>query len=312
MEPIEALKVFIKEIDKYEPLSKEQESALFDKIDAGKAAINDMNYCEGHELDPEYQDRIIANKMAIVEAEKAKQKIILSNQKFIYAIAKRKAQDEIVMDLIQEGNLGMDEAFGNYDRTKGTRFTTHASYYIERNMTNFLNNTRLLIKRPNNIISNNKVMAFEDKFLAENGRLPGQEETFEAMLESGIYFPKKEDMYGISFCPIQRQRQENDGDPCEDDVEVQPIEYINITADTNEYEDIADEEHTKSIVNDLLSVLTDKERRVIEMSYGIDSNDDEMTNKEIAKKLGLSSERIRQIKNIAMEKIKKEAQNVSY
>jgi DNA-directed RNA polymerase sigma subunit (sigma70/sigma32) len=51
---------------------------------------------------------------------------------------------------------------------------------------------------------------------------------------------------------------------------------------------------------------------VIEMSYGIDSDDDEMTNKEIAKKLGLSSERIRQIKNIAMEKIKKEAQNVSY
>lgn len=304
MEPSEMLNAYLKEIDKYKPLSKEEESALFDIIDAGNAASFDMNYCKGHEYDPDYLERIESNEKAIAAAKEAKDKIILHNQKFIYAVAKRISQDDIVLDLITEGTLGLIEAFDDYDRSKKTRFITHASWRIERNMNNFKNNTRLLITRPNNIINNYRVRRFEDKFLAENGRIPTQEETFDAITESGKYFPKKEDMYDVEYLPIYKNKKENEGWASDDDGDTQPIQYIEVTSEDNEYENKSDDDYNKELVNTLMSVLNDKEKEVIRLYYAIDDNNDEMTNKEIGFKLGLTSERVRQIKKSAIEKMK--------
>lgn len=301
IEPSELLKTYLDEIDEYKPLTEEQENTLLDIIDAGKAAEFDMEECSKHADEPEYQERIKANKRAIEAAYKAQGEIMLHNQKFIYAVAKRVCQDENILDLINEGNIAIHQAFKTFDRTKG-RFMTHASSYIERNMRNFQNNTKYLIQRPSNIISNTKVMRFEDKFFAEHGRMPEQEETFEAMIESGSYFPKKEDMYAPDYCSIYRKPEE-DSDSYED-AELLPLEYINATSDHNEYEDTIESDDNKSSVDELLSVLTDKEREIVKLSYGIGSDCGEMTNKEIAKKLNLSSERIRQIKNAAMGKMR--------
>jgi RNA polymerase sigma factor (sigma-70 family) len=134
--------------------------------------------------------------------------------------------------------------------------------------------------------------------------MPEQEETFEAMIESGNYFPKKEDMYAPDYCLIYRKPEE-DADSYED-AELLPLEYINVTSDHNEYEQTIEDDDNKSRANELLSVLTDKEREIIELSFGMDGGEP-MTNKEIADKFGLSSERIRQIKNIAMEKMRQAA-----
>ena len=302
IEPSELLKIYLDEIDRYKPLSENEENSLLDIIDAGKAAEYDMEECDADNDNQEYQDRIASNQKAIDAAYEAKGKIMLHNQKFVYAVAKRICQDDNILDLINEGNIAIYQAFKTFDRSRGIRFMTHASSYIERNMRNFQNNTKFLIQRPSNIISNTKVMRFEDRFFAENGRMPEQEETFEAMIESGNYFPKKEDMYGIDFCSIYK-KQEEDSDSLENG-EQQPIEYINVTSDYNEYEDTIEDEDNKSRANDFLSVLSDKEREIIEMSFGIDTNGDGMTNKEIGEKIGLSSERIRQIKNTAIEKMR--------
>lgn len=302
IEPSELLKLYLDEIDKYKPLTEERENELFDIIDAGKAAEYDMKECDEHEGEPEYRNRIESNKTAMERAAKARGEIMLRNQKFVYAVAKRVCQDDSILDLINEGNIAIYQAFKTFDRTKGRRFMTHASYYIERNMKNFHNNTKYLVQRPNNIISNTKVTQFEDRFFAENGRMPEQEETFNAMIEAGNYFPKKEDMYGIDFCSICKKPDE-DSDSTEDG-ELLPIEYINVTSDYNEYENTIEDDNNKSTVNELMSVLTDKEREIIKMSFGIGAENDEMTNKEIAEKFDLSPERIRQIKNGAMEKMR--------
>ena len=305
IEPSELLKTYLNEIDEYKPLTEEQENALLDIIDAGKAAEFDMEQCEKHKSEPGYKERIESNKRAIDAAYHAKGEIMLHNQKFVYAVAKRICQDDNILDLINEGNIAIYHCFKSFDRTKG-RFMTYASSYIERDMKNFQNNTRYLIQRPSNIISNTKVMKFEDKFFAENGRMPEQEETFEAMIESGTYFPKKEDMYAPDYCSIYRKPEE-DSDSYED-AELLPLEYINVTSDHNEYEDTIENDDNKSRVNDLLGVLTDKEREIIELSYGLKNpNEKGLTNKEIADRFDLSSERIRQIKNSAMEKMRQAA-----
>jgi RNA polymerase primary sigma factor len=304
IEPSELLKIYLKEIDEFKPLTEDEENALLDIIDAGKAAEYDMIDCEEHKMEPGYKDRVESNKKAIDAAFRAQGEIMLHNQKFVYAVAKRVCQDENILDLINEGNIAIHQAFKTFDRTKGSRFMTHAASYIERNMRNFQNNTKYLIQRPSNIISNTKVMRFEDKFFAENGRMPEQDETFDAMAESGVYFPKKEDMYALDYCSIYRKPEE-DSDSSED-AELLPLEYINVTSDNNEYENTIEDDDNKSRVSELLSVLTDKEREIIEMSFGMNGGEP-MTNKEISDKFDLSSERIRQIKNTAMEKMRQAA-----
>lgn len=303
IEPSELLKIYLNEIDKFKPLTEDEENALLDIIDVGKAAEHDMEECDKHESDPKYQERIESNKQAIEASYNAQGEIMLHNQKFIYAVAKRICQDDNILDLINEGNIAIHQAFKTFDRTKG-RFMTHASSYIERNMRNFQTNTKYLIQRPSNIVSNTKVIRFEDKFFAENGRMPEQEETFDAMNEIGVYFPKKEDMYALDYCSIYRKPEE-DSDSYED-AEVLPIEYINVTSDRNEYEEAIENDDKKSTVNELLSVLTDKEKEIVEMSFGMYGGEP-MTNKEIADKFDLSPERIRQIKKIAMEKMRQTA-----
>lgn len=303
IEPSELLKVYLNEIDKFKPLTEDEENALLDIIDIGKAAERDMEECNKHENDPEYQERIERNKRAIEAFHNAQGEIMLHNQKFIYAVAKRICQDDNILDLINEGNIAIHQAFKTFDRTKG-RFMTHASSYIERNMRNFQTNTKYLIQRPSNIVSNTKVIRFEDKFFAENGRMPEQEETFDAMNEIGVYFPKKEDMYALDYCSIYRKPEE-DSDSYED-AEILPIEYINVTSDRNEYEETIDSDDKKSAANELLSVLTDKEKEIIKMSFGMYGGEP-MTNKEIADKFDISPERIRQIKKIAMEKMRQTA-----
>jgi RNA polymerase sigma factor (sigma-70 family) len=124
------------------------------------------------------------------------------------------------------------------------------------------------------------------------------------MAESGVYFPKKEDMYALDYCSIYRKPEE-DSDSSED-AELLPLEYINVTSDNNEYENTIEDDDNKSRVSELLSVLTDKEREIIEMSFGMNGGEP-MTNKEISDKFDLSSERIRQIKNTAMEKMRQAA-----
>ena len=303
-QPSELLAAYVKDINKEKPLTKQEEKDLFKEVELGKEASEILQNMSESDEDYAFYNEIVKNAMA------ARDKIIRSNQKFIYAIAKRYKQDDMILDLISEGNLGMLEAFDKFDSAKDVRFFTYASSYIERNISKFVSNGSVLIRRPDNILSNTKVAEFENRFFTENGRMPEQDETFEEMASRGSYFPRKEDMYDMSFLTIDYDCSDEDSDK-DEDYQYQPRDYVNTASVENEYEESSEEEHYKHILSQLMPSLSEKEQKVIKLAFGIGTGREPMSNSEVATEIGMSSERARQLKNTALEKMRALAQNYS-
>lgn len=230
----------------------------------------------------------------------AREKLINCNQRFVFAIAKRYASDDSVMDLINEGNIGLITAIEKYDDTKGVRFLSYAVWYIRRAINYYMTNDNLLIKRTNNMKIGTKLNKIKNKFYCENGRYPSDDEIIDFMKNDfNIEIQKESEVFDISSESI------NDFLDDEENTKEKTKAYNQRTASYNDYEETIDKEHNKAVIKKLLSILNERDRTIMKMAFGIDY-DKEYTNYEIGEQLGFSSERIRQI----ISKTKKRLLNV--
>lgn len=230
----------------------------------------------------------------------AREKLINCNQRFVFAIAKRYASDDSVMDLINEGNIGLITAIEKYDDTKGVRFLSYAVWYIRRAINYYMTNDNLLIKRTNNMKIGTKLNKIKNKFYCENGRYPSDNEIIDFMKNDfNIEIQKESEVFDISSESI------NDFLDDEENTKEKTKAYNQRTASYNDYEETIDKEHNKAVIKKLLSILNERDRTIMKMAFGIDY-DKEYTNYEIGEQLGFSSERIRQI----ISKTKKRLLNV--
>lgn len=230
----------------------------------------------------------------------AREKLINCNQRFVFAIAKRYASDDSVMDLINEGNIGLITAIEKYDDTKGVRFLSYAVWYIRRAINYYMTNDNLLIKRTNNMKIGTKLNKIKNKFYCENGRYPSDDEIIDFMKNDfNIEIQKESEVFDISSESI------NDFLDDEENTKEKTKAYNQRTASYNDYEETIDKEHNKAVIKKLLSILNERDRTIMKMAFGIDY-DKEYTNYEIGEQLGFSSERIRQI----ISKTKKRLLNI--
>lgn len=257
---------YLEEIRKYPIIDVEEEIELFDKIKNGD--------------------------------EKAREKIINSNQRFVFAIAKRYCSDEKVMDLVDEGNLGLMEAIPKFDNTRGMKFISFAVWYIRKDILRYLMNDNLIIRKSNYQKTNGKVNAIKNKYFCENGNFPTDDEIIELMKsEFNIDVVNKSDIYEVKAQSINEPY-------CIDDdktVEESP-EFTNKTHSTNDYEEVAETDYYKTIIKGMLKKLTDRERKIVELSFGINC-EKEFSNSEIGFIMGMTGERARQIKHEALKKM---------
>lgn len=234
--------------------------------------------------------------------EKAKEKLIVSNQRFIYAVAKRYANADNVMDLVMEGNIGLMTALETFDGTKGNRFLSYAIWYIKRSIHAFINDENLLIRKTNNAKTVYKLAKIKEKFYAENNRYPDVDE-IAAILETeyGLKIKDKTDLLDVTTTSIST---------CFDDEDSRAFEntpyFTEKTAVDNEFLGEMDDEYNSAVSGALLSILTEREQNIVKRAFGIGYNK-EYTNAEIAEDIGMSSERVRQLKNGAIEKMKQYA-----
>lgn len=262
------ISVYLKEINKYKVLTAAEEADLIKKMRDG---------------DVDARNRLIA-----------------ANQRFIYAVAKRYGNDNNVLDLVNEGNIGLMQALDTFDASKGNRFLSYAIWYIRREINAYLNNDNLLIRKTNNTKTIYKLSKIKEKFYAENNRYPDVDE-IAAILEAeyGLKIKDKTDLLDISTTSINT---------CFDDEDARAFEntpyFTEKTAVDNDYLPVMDDDFNSAVSGALISSLTEREQTVIKMSFGIGYNK-EYTNAEIAEELGMSSERARQLKNGAIEKMKK-------
>ena len=232
--------------------------------------------------------------------EVAREKLIVSNLRFVYAVAKRYANNDNLPDLVEEGNSGLIASLDTFDPKKGTRFLSWAVWYITRSVLAYLNGENLLIRKTNNTKTVYKIPKIREKFYAENNRYPDAEE-LAAILEAdyGLKIKDKSDLLDISTTSIST---------CFDDEDARAFEntpyFTEKTAVDNEYVPEMDKEFNSVVSGALMSSLTEREQVIVRMAFGIGYNK-EYTNAEIAEEMGMCGERVRQIKNGAIEKMRK-------
>ena len=269
-EPSDIVNAFIKDINKYKLLTPTEEKELVERMLNGD--------------------------------EEAKEKLITANQRFVYTIAKRYGNEDNLLDLVNEGNLGLMMALETFDQTRGNRFLSYAIWYIKREINAYLNNENHLIRKTNNSKTVYKINKVKSKFFAEHGRYPDIDEMAEILEEEyGLKIKDKGDLLDISTTSISTCFDDEDGCAFENSTF-----FTEKTATENNYEDETNREQNSFMSDTLMVVLDDRERLIISMAFGI-GQVKEYTNAEIGEKIGMSSERVRQIKNEALEKMRSEA-----
>lgn len=230
---------------------------------------------------------------------KARDMLVNCNQRFVYSAAKRFSNDpDTVLELVNEGNIGLIEAIEKFDFTVGCRLLTYAQAYIHRNMVRYFCENRL-VKRPSDYKIGSIVANERNMFYAINERQPTIEELRSIMLNKyNINVSNDEDLYINDFVYVD----DNVADTDDDYTFGQTEEYLSSTNTYNEYENEIEQDHTKAIVLTALSKLDKRSQEIVKMLYGIDC-DREYSASELADMYGMTKTRINQIKNEAQKRL---------
>lgn len=231
--------------------------------------------------------------------------IIIRNIWFIYAVAKRydanEREDSKVLEYVNIGFIGMTEAFDKYDIESGNRFCTFAVWYIRRAINGFINNEDMLVVPTNHQRISPKIKKIEEEFVRKYNIKPTVEEIRDILFSDyGVEIVDKNDLYGLTVDYIEDAVKE-DSDSC---TKEDYSDFAEHTAIDNEYEDTIESDDMSYEMSVAMGTLDKRAQKVIKMAFGIGYLK-EYNNKEIAEEIGITAERVRQIKNESLEKLEK-------
>ena len=282
---------YLKDIKKYPLMTKQEEMDLFanyeDSVERLKSVASMKNGPE--------KASIIAREEKI--QNDLRNEIIMRNQRFNFAVAKRYDNNEILMDLVNVGTIGMYEAFEKFNYREGIRFCSFAVWFIRRAINAFLVKENLAVRTTNNTRYMPKVRKIENEFFLKNGRKPSGSEVMDILLEKyGIEVAAESDIYGVKMESIDASLGED-----EDNTFEKCSDFTAATSSNNAFEEKMENESLSVATKRALSILNDREKAILCMSVGY-GYIKEYKDKEIAEVLGLTSERVRQLRHSAAKK----------
>ena len=241
------------------------------------------------------QDEILWIEKAKTGDKEAKEQIVMSNLRLVAKIALHYCKSGIYyLDLIQEGTIGLIIAIDKFDISKGYKFSTYATWWIKKEIIDALKKKVNMIKIPNYIyLMNKKIKIYEESFLEKEGKKPSLKEVSNALEIS------EEDIVRVKKAVDMNMMNLKYGDSTDDDDELDIKDYSTI----NEIDSAINELHQKTRVSTLLNKLNAREKKILEMYYGLTENE-RHTFKEIGKELNISAERVRVLKERALGKLR--------
>ena len=259
---LDSLRLYLREIGKVPLLTADQEVSLAKRIERG-----DMG---------------------------AKQHMTEANLRLVVSIAKGYLGRGLsFLDLIQEGSLGLIRAVEKFDYRKGFKFSTYATWWIRQAVTRAIADKARTIRIPVHMVEKlNKVVHIERQLVQRLGREPEPEEIAE---ELEIHPDEVREILRMSQLPISLEK------PIGEDEDSSLGDFVPDEAAESPF-DTASLSLRREDVEVALSALPDRERRVIELRYGLDGSQP-CTLEEVGRTFGVTRERIRQIENNTLKKL---------
>jgi RNA polymerase sigma factor (sigma-70 family) len=295
---VSSLSAFLGEIGRHQLLTPEQELTMGRKVQAMVALVERCQLAGGSGPACAYNDE---EKRTIKRGERAKNQMITSNLRLVVNLAKRyQGKGLDLLDLIQEGTLGLTRAVEKYDPTRGHRFSTYAYWWIRQGLNRALSTQSRTIRIPVNVNEKlTKLRAAKARLMQSNGLPPTSEQLAKSMQ---ISLSEVEDLLGCELRSVTVSLQgvvKSKSDPSElVDVlpsdEIPPMERAEIAERTASAWKLLDK-----------SNLTPKERTVVMLRFGLDGSHEWRTLAEVARHMNCSREYCRQVVQRALRKLRK-------
>jgi len=290
MGSFDPVRMYLKEIGKVPLLTAAQEVTLAQRIEAGLAAVEQLE----SESNCSEQERSGLNAVA-VDGELAKKQLTEANLRLVVSIAKRYVgRGMALLDLIQEGNLGLIRAVEKFDYTKGFKFSTYATWWIRQAITRAIADQARTIRIPVHMVETmNKVIRVQRQMLQELGREPTVEEV---AIKVEMTPDRVREIQRIQQEPVSLETpvgEEDDsflGDFVEDPMAIAPATAAARALLTEAIEEALEE-------------LNDRERQVVRLRFGLDDGQ-VRTLEEVGREFGVTRERIRQIESKTLAKLR--------
>ena len=285
------VRLYLTDIGQYTLLTKDDEVRLAKAIEAGKLANEEM--AKATTLTPTKRREL---RKAAREGEIAERAFVQSNLRLVVSIAKKyQASGLPLLDLIQEGNLGLMHAVEKFDWRKGFKFSTYATWWIRQAITRGIANTGRTIRLP---VHAGDTLARLQKARSRLELKFGRPATL-AELAKEVEMPEDKVTEALRFAaeplslsePLREDGDAELGDVVEDRSAESPFE-VAATA-------LLPEE-----IQRLLAPLDEREREILRLRFGLDGSGEGRTLEEVGEHFQLTRERIRQIEARAMSKLR--------
>ena len=289
----DTVRMYLREIGQVDLLTVEDERRLAQLIEEGKIAaerIDEMN--ESVDLAPG-EERMLLR--AVSRGERAKSELTQANLRLVVSIAKRySGRGMQLLDLIQEGNLGLMRAVDKFDHSKGFKFSTYATWWIRQAITRSIADQARTIRIPVHMVEHmNRVTRAKRQMHQELEREPMVDEIAQRVqLEPDRVrelLRYSQDLLSLDS-PVGEEDESNLGDFIEDSSVDSPA-------------DAATRVMLHDAVGEVLGELSDREQEIVRLRFGLDGGRAK-TLEEVGKEFGVTRERIRQIEAKTLAKLR--------
>jgi len=290
------VRMYLKEIGRVPLLTAPEEVALAKRIERGTASAEQLaDLAASGELEHlEFTERRRLERRAR-DGEEAKAELTQANLRLVVSIAKRYVgRGMLILDLIQEGNLGLMRAVEKFDYTKGFKFSTYATWWIRQAITRAIADQARTIRIPVHMVESiNKVHRVQRQMVQELEREPTVEELAEKvdMTPARVREIMRISQDPLSLdSPVGEEDDSNLADFIEDQQAEAPAE-------------MAARMMLTSAVLEALDELNDREKQVVRLRFGLEDGQ-ARTLEEVGREFGVTRERIRQIESKTLAKLR--------